>query len=52
MLEVLYLIFNEGYAASAGERWMRAELCMEAIRLGRMLAALRPARARCTGCWR
>ena len=43
VLEVLYLIFNEGYSASAGERWVRAELCMEAIRLGRILAALAPA---------
>ena len=42
VLEVLYLIFNEGYAASAGEEWVRAELCMEAIRLGRVLAALAP----------
>ncbi len=42
VLEVLYLIFNEGYVASTGERWVRTELCMEAIRLGRVLAALAP----------
>ena len=38
--EAIYLLFNEGYAATAGERWARAELCQEAMRLGRMLAAL------------
>ena len=42
VLEVVYLIFNEGYAASSGDSWMRAELCEEAMRLGRMLAALAP----------
>ena len=42
VLEVVYLIFNEGYAASSGERWVRTELCEEALRLGRMLAALSP----------
>lgn len=41
-LEVVYLIFNEGYAATSGETWTRAELCEEAMRLGRMLAALAP----------
>jgi RNA polymerase sigma-70 factor, ECF subfamily len=40
VLEVIYLVFNEGYAASAGERWMRPELCAEAMRLGRILAEL------------
>ena len=35
VLEVLYLIFNEGYSATAGSDWMRGELCAEAMRLGR-----------------
>ncbi|WP_373048724.1 RNA polymerase sigma factor [Vulgatibacter sp.] len=39
-LEVVYLIFNEGYAATAGDDWLRPELCEEAMRLGRMLAGL------------
>jgi predicted RNA polymerase sigma factor len=43
VLEVVYLIFNEGYAASSGARWVRADLCEEALRLGRVLAALAPA---------
>lgn len=42
VLEVLYLIFNEGYAATSGERWIRPELCQEAMRLGRVLAGLAP----------
>ncbi len=42
MLTVLYLIFNEGYAASSGERLVREELATEAIRLGRLLAELMP----------
>jgi RNA polymerase sigma factor (sigma-70 family) len=42
VLEVVYLIFNEGYAATSGESWYRADLCEEAMRLGRMLAALAP----------
>jgi RNA polymerase sigma factor (sigma-70 family) len=41
-LEVIYLIFNEGYAATAGEDWMRPALCEEALRLGRILAELVP----------
>ncbi len=41
VLEVIYLIFNEGYAASAGDDWMRPALCEEALRLGRILAELR-----------
>jgi RNA polymerase sigma-70 factor, ECF subfamily len=40
VLEVVYLVFNEGYAATAGEDWMRPALCEEALRLGRILAAL------------
>lgn len=42
VLEVLYLVFNEGYAASAGDDWMRPALCEEALRLGRVLAGLLP----------
>jgi RNA polymerase sigma factor (sigma-70 family) len=42
VLEVLYLIFNEGYTATAGDSWIRPELCYEALRLGRMLAELSP----------
>jgi predicted RNA polymerase sigma factor len=42
VLEVVYLIFNEGYSASAGDDWMRPELCEDALRLGRILAALCP----------
>ena len=40
VLEVIYLVFNEGYAATAGDDWMRPELCDEALRLGRVLAEL------------
>ena len=42
VLEAIYLIFNEGYAATAGDQWLRPELLEEALRLGRMLAALLP----------
>jgi RNA polymerase sigma factor (sigma-70 family) len=42
VLEVLYLVFNEGYAATAGDDWMRPALCEEALRLGRVLAELLP----------
>ncbi len=42
VLEVIYLVFNEGYAATAGEDWMRPALCQEALRLGRVLAELAP----------
>jgi RNA polymerase sigma factor (sigma-70 family) len=42
VLEVVYLIFNEGYVASEGGHWLRADLCHEALRLGRSLAALMP----------
>ena len=43
VLEVIYLIFNEGYAATGGEDWMRPALCEDALRLGRVLAELAPA---------
>jgi RNA polymerase sigma factor (sigma-70 family) len=43
VLEVVYLIFNEGYSATAGDDWLRADLCEEALRLGRLLAGLMPA---------
>lgn len=43
VLEVIYLIFNEGYSATAGDDWMRPGLCMEAVRLGRLLGQLMPA---------
>jgi RNA polymerase sigma factor (sigma-70 family) len=42
VLEVVYLIFNEGYAATAGTDWMRPALCAQALRLGRVLASLAP----------
>ena len=42
VLEVLYLVFNEGYSATAGDDWMRPQLCEEALRLGRILAELAP----------
>ena len=41
-MSVVYLVFNEGYSATAGEDWMRPELCLEAMRLARMLARLVP----------
>lgn len=43
VMSVIYLIFNEGYSATAGDDWMRPDLCLEALRLSRMLAALVPA---------
>ena len=42
MLEVIYLVFNEGYSATAGDDWMRPALCEDALRLGRILAELAP----------
>lgn len=49
VLEVIYLIFNEGYSASAGEDWMRPALCEEALRLGLVLAGLMPHEAEVHG---
>jgi RNA polymerase sigma factor (sigma-70 family) len=49
VLEVVYLIFNEGYSASSGDGWMRPALCDEALRLGRLLAGLAPGQAEAHG---
>jgi RNA polymerase sigma factor (sigma-70 family) len=49
VLEVIYLIFNEGYAASAGDEWVRPALCEDALRLGRVLAELLPDEAEVHG---
>src|SRR4029079_529858 len=49
VLEVIYLIFNEGYAATAGDDWMRPALCEDALRLGRILAELMPDEAEVHG---
>src|SRR3954466_12466864 len=43
VLEVVYLIFNEGYAAARGDDWMRPQLCHEALRMGRVLTSIAPA---------
>lgn len=42
MLEVIYLIFNEGYTATRGEEWLRPQLCNEALRLGRVITSIAP----------
>jgi predicted RNA polymerase sigma factor len=49
VLEVLYLVFNEGYAATSGDDWMRPALCEEALRLGRVLVGLLPGEAEALG---
>jgi RNA polymerase sigma-70 factor (ECF subfamily) len=49
VLEVIYLVFNEGYAASSGDDWVRPELCDDALRLGRILAQLVPNEAEVHG---
>jgi RNA polymerase sigma factor (sigma-70 family) len=49
VLQVIYLVFNEGYAATGGDDWMRPELCEDALRLGRILAELVPLEAEVHG---
>jgi RNA polymerase sigma factor (sigma-70 family) len=49
VLEVIYLVFNEGYSATAGDDWMRPGLCEDALRLGRVLAELAPREAEVHG---
>src|ERR1700741_2146408 len=49
VLEVIYLVFNEGYSATAGDDWMRPGLCEDALRLGRMLSELMPEQAEVHG---
>ena len=49
VLEVIYLIFNEGYSATAGDDWQRPDLCEDALRLGRILAELAPQEAEVHG---
>jgi RNA polymerase sigma factor (sigma-70 family) len=49
VLEVIYLIYNEGYSATFGDDWLRPELCAEALRLGRLLAVLAPEEAEVHG---
>ncbi len=49
VLEVVYLVFNEGYTATSGSDWMRPELCSEAMRLGRILAELMPQQSEAHG---
>jgi len=49
VLEVIYLVFNEGYSATAGDDWMRPALCEDALRLGRILAELMPRQAEVHG---
>ncbi len=49
MLEVVYLIFNEGYTAASGEHWLRPQLCQEALRIGRILTSIAPGEAETYG---
>jgi len=52
VLRVVYLVFNEGYAASAGDDLVRRDLCAEAIRLAKLLCVLMPDEPEALGCWR
>ena len=52
VLEVVFLIFNEGYSATAGSDWMRPALCDEALRLAASWPRWRPTSPRCMACWR
>ena len=52
VLGVVYLVFNEGYASTAADGLVRARLCAEAIRLGRLLVELMPDEPEARGCWR
>ncbi len=56
VLEVVYLIFNEGYSATAGDDWVRPALCEDAVRLARVLSGLMPEQSEVHGlalrCWR
>src|SRR5439155_25881833 len=49
VLEVIYLVFNEGYSATAGDDWMRPALCEDALRLGRVVAELAPSESEVHG---
>jgi RNA polymerase sigma factor (sigma-70 family) len=49
VLEVVYLIFNEGYTAASGEHWLRPQLCQEALRIGRILTSIAPGEAETYG---
>ena len=49
MLEVVYLIFNEGYAAARGDEWLRPQLCHDALRMGRVLTSIAPQEAEAHG---
>ena len=49
VLEVVYLIFNEGYTAASGEHWLRPQLCQEALRIGRILTSIAPGESEAYG---
>jgi len=49
VLEVVYLIFNEGYTAASGEHWLRPQLCQEALRIGRILTSIAPSESEAYG---